>query len=48
MMGGSEGLSLPVFFVFTFLIVTQILAISLLPRTAGFTNVTWTLTFLRV
>lgn len=41
-MNGTTGISFASAGLFVFLIVSQIFAVSLLPRTAGFTNPFWT------
>lgn len=41
-MGGTSGLTVGNIALFVFMVVTQILAVSLLPRTAGFTSLQWT------
>jgi quaternary ammonium compound-resistance protein SugE len=47
-MQSSVGISFASVALFLFLLVTQILAVSLLPRTAAFTNLYWTVACLSV
>lgn len=47
-MGSMTGLNFAGIALLVFLIVTQIVAVALLPKTAGFTNIAWTGIFLAI